>query len=195
MRDRLGLAIAAGCLALAIAPPARGDDTIKRPGDHPQYVVELEPHGDLGLGFRYGGAGIGVGFRASIVIVKNGFIPKLNNSVAVSFGGDFLHYGGCYFSNVDCNANYLFFPVALQWNFFVAQHWSVFGEPGIVPFYGFYDDYCNVTFNGKNRVCSDPSHFSVTPGFYVGGRYHFNENVALTMRIGYPTFSVGVSFM
>ena len=193
MRHRLAGAIAVGCLALAFAPSARADDTIKRPGDHPDYVVELEPHGDLGFGFRYDGVGVGVGFRASIVVVKNGFIPKLNNSVAVTFGGDFIHYGGCYFSNIDCNANYLFFPAGLQWNFFVAEHWSVFGEPAIVPFYGFYDDYCAV--NGKFRYCSDPAHFSVTPGFYVGGRYHFNEHIALTMRIGYPTFSVGASFM
>lgn len=193
MRHGLAGAIAAGCFALALAPSAYGDDTIKRPGDHPQYVVELEPHGDFGFGFRYDGVGLGLGFRASIVVVKNGFIPKLNNSVAVTFGGDFIHYGGCYFSNIDCNANYLFFPAGLQWNFFVAEHWSVFGEPAIVPFYGFYDDYCAV--NGKVRFCSDPAHFSVTPGFYVGGRYHFNEHIALTMRIGYPTFSVGASFM
>ena len=116
MRNGLAPAIAAGCLALAVAPSARADDTIKRTGDHPDYVVELEPHGDFGFGFRYDGVGVGLGFRASIVIVKNGFIPKLNNNVAITFGGDFVHYGGCYFSNVDCNANYLFFPAGLQWD-------------------------------------------------------------------------------
>jgi hypothetical protein len=29
---------------------------------------------------------------------------------------------------------------------------------------------------------------------YAGGRYHFSDSVALTLRIGYPTLSVGVSF-
>jgi hypothetical protein len=30
----------------------------------------------------------------------------------------------------------------------------------------------------------------------VGGRYHFNETVALTMRLGYPDIlTFGVSFM
>lgn len=30
---------------------------------------------------------------------------------------------------------------------------------------------------------------------YAGGRYHFTDDIALTMRIGYPTFSLGVSFL
>ena len=181
----------------ACGTSAFADDTIKSHGDHPDYVVEIEPHGLVGFGFRYGGAGIGVGARFSINIVKNGFIPSINNNVAISFGADFMHYGGCYggFSDgIGCSANYLFFPVALQWNFYVAEHWSVFGEPGIVPFYGFYDDFCG---NGINQVrgCDNPSHFSVAPALYVGGRYHFNEHTALTMRIGYPDFSIGVSFL
>lgn len=184
---------------MACASSALADDTIKSPGDHPDYVVEIEPHGLVGFGFRYGGAGIGLGGRFSINIVKNGFIPSINNSVAVTFGADFMHYGGCYngindVNGFNCSANYLLFPVALQWNFYVASHWSVFGEPGIVPFYGFYDDFCG---NGPNQIrgCDNPSHFSVAPALYVGGRYHFNEHMALTMRIGYPDFSVGVSFL
>jgi hypothetical protein len=31
--------------------------------------------------------------------------------------------------------------------------------------------------------------------FWTGGRYHVSEHVALVLRIGYPTFSFGVSFM
>ena len=183
--------------AVLVSSSAHADDTIKTPGDPPDYTIEIEPHGLIGLGFRYGGVGIGAGARFSIPIVRNGFVPTINNSVAVTFGADFMHYGGCFgdFNNdLDCSANYLFFPVALQWNFFVASKWSVFGEPGIVPFYGFYDDFCG---NGPGQVkgCSDPSHFSVVPALYVGGRYHFNEHTALTMRLGYPDFSIGVSFM
>lgn len=184
----------------AVSTSALADDTIKSPGDHPDYTLEIEPHGLVGFGFRYGGVGLGVGARFSINIVKNGFIPSINNSVAVTFGGDFMHYGGCYngfndnINGFSCSANYLLFPVALQWNFYVASHWSVFGEPGIVPFYGFYDDFCG---DGPNQIkgCDNPSHFSVAPALYVGGRYHFNEHTALTMRIGYPDFSIGVSFL
>jgi hypothetical protein len=28
----------------------------------------------------------------------------------------------------------------------------------------------------------------------VGGRYHFNDRISLTMRIGYPSFAIGISF-
>ena len=187
---RPAMAMLALLFATSLTSSASADDTVKHPGDHPDYTIEIEPHGLLGLGFRYDGLGVGAGVRLSIPIVKNGFIPSINNSVAISFGGDLLHYGGCYNSNFECSANYLFFPVALQWNFFVAKRWSVFGEPGIVPFYGFYDNGCN-----NVKGCNDPSHFSVTPALYVGGRFYFNEHTALTMRLGYPDFSVGVSFM
>jgi hypothetical protein len=33
------------------------------------------------------------------------------------------------------------------------------------------------------------------PVFYAGGRFHFTERIALTVRAGYPDFSVGLSFL
>jgi hypothetical protein len=191
--------------ALAWHKTARADDTIKHPGDHPDYVVEIEPHG-LWSWTHYDFApndGFGLGARFSIPIVKNGFVPSINNSVAIGFGVDWLnysgsncyayhgpHYGGpCYDVG---DANYLFFPVVMQWNFFVAHQWSVFGEPGFVIYHGFFD-YCAGAPPGYN--CGNPTSTGVDFAFFVGGRYHFNEHVALVMRIGYPTFSLGVSFM
>jgi hypothetical protein len=158
-------------IALLLAPAlAHADSTIKHPGDHPDYKVEIEPHGLVGL-HKFGGVAdkdaFGAGVRFSIVLVENGFIKSINNSVAISFGADFFF----------ASHNTLFFPVAMQWNFFVAQRWSVFGEPGLAVGH---------SFEPRTRV---------HPAFWAGARYHFNEHVALTMRIGYPTFSIGVSFM
>jgi hypothetical protein len=192
-------------LALATPTPARADDTIKHPGDHPDYAVEIEPHG-LWSWTHYDYApndGFGLGARFSIPIVKNGFIPSINNSVAIGFGVDWLHYSGascydyggrnyrgpCYDVG---DANYLFFPVVMQWNFFVAKQWSVFGEPGLVIYHGFFD-YCAGAPAGFN--CGNPTSTGVDFAFYLGGRYHVSEHVALVLRIGYPTFSFGVSFM
>jgi hypothetical protein len=31
--------------------------------------------------------------------------------------------------------------------------------------------------------------------FYAGGRYHFTDKITLTMRVGYPLATVGVSFL
>jgi hypothetical protein len=45
-------------------------------------------------------------------------------------------------------------------------------------------------------VCVNaPNQTGIQPALYVGGRYHFSESVALTMRLGFPTVSVGVSFL
>jgi hypothetical protein len=172
-------------LPLAISAPAAADDTIKRPGDHPDYGVELEPHALLGFGDVSSGATFGLGGRASIPIVQNGFIRSINNSVAITFGLDVLWYQSCYYHG-PCSATSLELPVAMQWNFFVAQRWSVFGEPGIYIYHGFLPD-CPA-----GIPC--PTATGVLPAFYVGGRYHISDSVSLTMRLGYPAFSFGVSF-
>lgn len=206
---RMRIFAAAPLLLLAAAAvstrTARGDDTIKHPGDHPQYAVEIEPHGAWGwTNYDHGpGDGFGLGARFSIPLTDDGFVKTINNSVAITFGLDWLHYSGasCYYYYAPqyrgpCyyvgDANYLFFPVAMQWNFFVARSWSVLFEPGLVIYHGFFD-YCGGAPAGY--PCSNPSSTGVDFALYLGGRYHFNEHVALTMRIGYPTFSLGVSFM
>jgi len=129
------------------------------------------------------------------VAVEHGFVPSINNNVAIGFGVDYLHYNGCNFrqNGVDygCGAGFLTFPVVMQWNFFLTEHWSVFGEPGLFLYHGFFDtNYCDAKF--KNCVYANTN--GVDFAFYAGGRYHFNDKISLTMRIGYPTFSFGVSF-
>jgi len=194
----LGLAVAVGS-SVAFA----GDQTIKTPGDHPHYKIEIEPHGLVGFdAFGWAGFGFGAGLRASVPIMENGFIPKINNVPAITFGLDWMHFdGGCWYGIYNsCSANSFYFPVGLQWNFFVAKSWSVFAEIGISPYYTAYSDYCGSFYVPGSRdylFCENgsPSHLRVEPWGSLGGRYHFNEHVALTMRLGLPAFSVGVSFM
>lgn len=64
----------------------------------------------------------------------------------------------------------------------LTPRWTVFGEPGLYVFHGVYDDYCNGV-----PGCVYPTRTSVQPALYLGGRFHFNEKVSLTMRVGYPT--------
>jgi hypothetical protein len=145
---------------------ARADDTIKTPGDHPPYVVEIEPHALAGFGRFGGNAGVGLGARFSIPIVENGFVRSINNSVAIGFGADLFF--------VDHDT--LVFPVVMQWNFFVHRQWSVFGEPGVAVSHSFAPET------------------ELRPVLYAGARYHFIVHAALTMRVGYPSLSVGLSF-
>ena len=59
----------------------------------------------------------------------------------------------------------------------VALHTGPFGEPGLA----FYLQDGQLQF---------------TPFvLYAGGRYHITDRITLTMRIGYPTFSLGASFL
>ena len=165
----LGGILLAGMFAAVDGPEARADESIiKSPGDHPDYVFEAEPHGLIGFGgpFRHGHSELGAGFRGTIILVDNGFVSSINNSVGITFGADVFFGHGT-----------ILFPVAMQWNFWLTNHWSVFGEPGIAIAANKFGDAD--TFN---------------PVIYLGGRYHFNDKIALTMRIGYPDFSVGLSF-
>ena len=190
---------AAGCL---FAQHAAADTVvIKRPGAHPRYGFEAEPHLILGPFDPPGrafedNAGIGIGFRGTIELVDNGFIRSINNTVGLGFGADFVHYNGdgCIrvervggrlvcdeFDNRDVNA--LWLPIVMQWNFWLSRNWSVFGEPGLA-------------FRFDNNSIDDDYDFDIDFFvFYAGARWHFARDVALTMRIGYPTFSVGVSFL
>lgn len=185
----IGAGLLASAALLSFTPSAEAANLIKQPNAHPDYSVELEPHFTMGLftpnwgpygrggGRYYRGRGyspdFGGGFRASIPIVDPGFIPKLNNTVAITFGLDLTNCRYCY-----NNAPQVFLPeVGLQWNFFFTEKFSAFGDVGfMLRNDGFYRD--------------------VYPDFFLmfGGRYHFNDKIALTGRIGYPFFTIGVSF-
>ena len=103
------------------------------------------------------------------------------------------NYGPGYYTNAD----FFQFPVVLQWNFYVARRWSVFGEPGLYIWHGSYSaPTYNCALPGQT-VCtvSYGSDTGIGPAFWVGGRFHFSDSASLTLRLGYPDFlTVGVSF-
>jgi hypothetical protein len=203
------VAIVAAILLCVLARPAAAQSTIQNYGMRPGYGIELEPH--LTLGWidppGYGtGEGIGVGGRATFEIVHHGFIPKLNNSVGIGVGLDWVHYAGdgtgprgtCK-TFVDAPAgthvctevtggsgdssDYLWIPVVLQWNFWLARRWSAFAELGAA-----------IRFE-------DMRDFAFSPIIsWAGGRYHITDNFTLTLRLGLPFvltpyISFGVSFL
>jgi hypothetical protein len=202
------------CCAIAfsgtlVARDARAQSTIKHPGDHPDYSIEIEPHLLAAFLLTRAGDGVGLGGRFTIPIVKNGFVSSINNNVGIGFGLDWAHYNGCYYYyyydprfGYDCPTfNTFIIPVVMQWNFFLAKRWSVFGEPGLAFEYGtfgscpgYYVDNRGVV---HNYPCPGaPSHFNFDPFvLFVGGRFHASDTVALTLRIGWPYFSFGVSFL
>ena len=200
---RVVVALAIGGAALlAGSSSARAQSTINTPNP-PKYSVEIEPQLNFGPAdvYGYGGTGFGPGVRFSIPLMSPGFVKSINDSVAISFGLDLVHYSGYrYFAN-DCNrfgcANAYdagdfwaaYFPVTMQWNFWLSDRWSVFGEPGIAFRHSFYGDtYCD------SRFYSCGHRDDVFFAFFAGGRFALSDKVALTMRIGHPIlFSLGLS--
>jgi hypothetical protein len=179
--------LVAGALAaaaiLTLAPRAEAQLIIKNPKDHPPYVAELEPHLDVspwgrdygygyygGYGLHGAGVDLGGGFRATIKIADP-VIPKLNNSIGITFGLDVTN---CSF----CNRSWsLWTPVGANWTFYLTREWSVFADLGfMLRSDGFYEHAFADIFGE------------------LGGRWHFSDKASLTMRIGYPFVSVGVSF-
>ncbi|HET9955469.1 MAG TPA: hypothetical protein VFQ61_13230 [Polyangiaceae bacterium] len=196
---RTALALCLAACAFASTRRAAADTLlIDRPGAHPRYSFEIEPHLALGLVDPPGpghGTGYGLGARATIPLIYNGFVATINNSIGVGFGLDFVHYGNvrgrcnrldlmgnCQDSVSDVSVDALWLPVVMQWNFWLSRNWSVFGEPGIA-------------FRYESNVAGDKElHFEPLQ-LYLGGRLHFSDAMTLTMRVGYPTFTVGLSFL
>jgi len=168
-----------------------------------RYGLEIEPHiigGTLPPGFGQG-SGIGAGVRGSIVILRNGIIPHVNDSIALGLGLDYGRYKGDWALNgwrdqclthvvapdgtevcsqVTSNGgtyDYLYIPVVVQWSFWPAQRFSAFVEPGADLYY--------LGHHG----------FGVVPALYLGARVRLSHRVSLTGRIGYPTLALGASFM
>lgn len=200
---------AAGILAFVWAGqagPAWAESIIKRPGDHPDYSVELEPHLVVqhSASPAWNDTGFGVGLRANVVIL-DGPIKSINNSMAIGFGVDWAHFDDAcwdwyyhdnrdrrgYYYDDHCKANSLWFPVVLQWNFWLTDVISVFGEPGLAISHdwweGYYDpgaaprDYDHTSF-----------HFLVLWG---GARFQFSDRVNATVRIGWPSLTAGIGFL
>ncbi len=173
---RLASLVAALCVALGLPPHAgAAENLIERPGAHTQYVVELEPH--LSAGGYVGFVG-GPGVRATFPIVSRGFIDNLNDSIGIGVGADvFFNADLCHSHGTvrKCHDTDFAIPVVMQWNFWFTREWSAFGEPGV--------------------MLSVAPHVVPRVNLAVGGRYQMNELMTLTLRLGFPTASFGVSFL
>jgi hypothetical protein len=183
---RRAAALGAAAVAALAAGHAQAETIVGQPNNHPDYSVELEPHLVLGWGFNLshhdflptdqhldGPFGVGPGLRASIPLMHNGFVRSINNNVAIGFGADVAYYD-------HASAGVLWVPVVLQWNFYITDIITVFGEPGVALRYANWD-------NG-----SETSGQLVLQG---GAKFMFGQTAGLTVRIGAPYVSVGVSFL
>ncbi len=208
---RLTVAAVAATLVLLLGTTARAQ--IKEPGNHPDYSVELEPHGVFAWGYGPGWAsdGFGLGARATIPIIQDGPIKSINNSMGIGFGLDWMHYSSAcwgYYNfgrygpagnpgGYDCSGNSLLFPVVMQWNFWLTKVISVFGEPGFAIQHTWWDYYTyGPGCGGPYNLCKATySHTDPRFVFWGGARFMFGDTVGLTVRVGWPYISIGASFL
>lgn len=187
---------------------AHGQSIIKRPGDHPRYSVELEPHFVFQWSNRYnGGDGFGPGLRVNIPFLANGPIPRINNNMAIGFGLD-ITFGNndcgwwwnrydrnLWLANANCSVTEFWLPVTLQWNFFLTKVISVFGEPGFAIAHRRYewDWWCN---GNNGPICNyDGTATNLEFVFWGGARFMFSDTVGATVRLGVPYLSAGINFL
>jgi hypothetical protein len=198
-----------GMAALAAAALWSGDASaqIKQPGAHPQYSVEIEPHLLLQWANRpWGNEGWGPGVRVNVPLMHNGPIDTINNNMAIGFGFDWAHFGDlCRYwwgrrwndrpRDLDCSADVFWFPVVLQWNFWLTPVISVFGEPGLAIEHTRFrwEAYCE---GSVTRTCDyDGSDTDLELVFWGGARFMFSDSVGATVRVGTPYISAGINFL
>lgn len=147
-----------------------------------QRPFQLDAH----AGFAWNGFGFAGGARFAFPVMHNGFIPFLNNAAYVNVGADFYYirvpgitgYKGAYYPGLGL-------PVALQWEFYFSDRWSAFAELGVNIF---LDPWL---FQGQGMRAL--AGYWIVAG--VGGRYHFNDFIAITLRLGNPYAVFGVTFL
>lgn len=173
----LAAAMLVGVATLTLPSTAaaeRGGVNIRTPftGDR---SMQLDVHG----GFSHIGLGAAAGARFSIPIMDNGFVRSINNAVYINFGGDFywVRHGKDYAPAVGI-------PVTLNWEFYFSRRWSAFAELGVNVYL-----HPNL-FRGHGWDWS-PGHWIIGA---IGGRLHFNDHIALVLRLGNPYSAFGVTF-
>ena len=205
----LSVIIAAQCLLLS--RHAWAESIIRQPGNHPVYSVDLEPHVTFGLDDTpyFGGGGFGLGLRATIPFLRNGPVSTINNDMGIGFGLDWLTRGNsCYqgyyyvgqpYNYYDCSAYALYLPVVLQWNFYITDIITVYGEPGFAIRYSHISSHYPGPVAGlcpANTYCEFSNSFTDPILVIAGGaKFMFGKTIGLNVRLGYPYFSVGASFL
>lgn len=202
-------------ILVGVCKPAEAESIIKEPGKHPDYSFELEPHFVWTWGWLPNAAqdGLGIGVRASVPLFHNGPIDKINNNMAITFGLDWAHssspcgpvapypgyapppgYFYYYYNNYNCSANSYWVPVALQWNFFLTDVISVFGEPGFAIVHDSWSQWqpCPVA-GGACDIGFSNTHLDFV--MWGGARFLFSNTFGVTVRLGIPSASVGLSIL
>ena len=125
------------------------------------------PYGYFGIG----GFPIGVGGTFYIPLVKDGFIPPVNDEFGIDFGSDVVFFLG--FRNPFA----LWIPVSVLWTFHFTDNFAVYAKAGVAL-----------------RIWPGYLNQSVWPDFTtaIGLNFMLNKSFGLRAEAGYPGIKLGI---
>ncbi len=134
----------------------------------------------VGVPFSYYGYGtyvsafsLGLGARFYIPIVKEGFLPMLNDSFGIEFGVDTIAVFGAY----GYGTGFAFaIPVEARWNFHIFQKLEAYAKVGAGLGF-FFGNYLYPYF---------------IPVANVGVLFKLSEVISLRAEVGYPAVKIGI---
>lgn len=175
-------------VALAFASMAHADEVVE---DTPEsssgtridrpFTGERDVQMEVYAGVGWYGPGLGVGLRVNIPVLDNGFVDEINNAIFITFGAE-LYYARYTDSGQKERGVGFGIPFGMMWAFYFSDRWSAFFELGL-------SIYFPPAWIGGDDFVDDAGGW-VLAG--VGGRWHFSQRGALTVRLGTPSTSVGI---
>ncbi|MFT3713761.1 MAG: hypothetical protein QM817_39380 [Archangium sp.] len=120
--------------------------------------------------FWYGGFPIGAGASFYIPIVKNGFIPRLNDEFGIDFGADLIAYLG-YAYPIS-----IYLPVGVQWKFHILSNLEVYAKLAFLA---------RIWFGYATPFLPDVNGA-------VGIHYMLSKSFGLKAEVGYPGLRAGI---
>ncbi len=129
------------------------------------------PYGSYGYtGSYYPGFTLGLGLRFYLPIVKEGFLPMLNDSFGIEFGVDTGFVFGYYLGLA------IGIPVEVRWNFHIFPRLEAYAKLGI----------------GIGVLAVGYIYLYPIPVANVGVLFKVNKVLSLRAEVGYPAVKIGL---
>lgn len=135
------------------------------------------------LPWRYG-FGIGAGARYELPIVPEGFIPKLNDSFELEFGGD-IWYGSWGYLGGGYSYIGIGLPVEGRWTFHFSSKFAAYAKVGL----GWYFHFWNEDIGGSSAFSTGGLYWNTATGVL----YQLSDSLWLRGEVGYTGLKLGVS--
>ncbi len=174
---RLAFLSVVAASSLALAQEGEGGGGMRRSG----YLLDASPQqrdmrlaifGVLPYGyFGYGGFPVGVGATFYIPLVKDGFIPPLNDEFGIDFGADAFIFFGYGVAPIA-----FWVPVSVLWTFHFTDKLALYAKAGVAL--RIWPGFVNAVFPDFTTA--------------VGLNFMLSKGFGLRAEAGYPGIKLGI---